>query len=211
MIPTPVSKKIRSRLNLSIQKKPHFLFRQNLLFDKREKWEPKLRKGYPEFAKQFDILNRQVTGFRKYRPPIVKKEEIKKNYDISNFHEVKSKFRFEINGFFEDGGNVFCEELYRTARRMFIVGWIKCRSRFAMGHFQGDSYAISYLRHWFDMYSSEKNKIEKLKVFDENHGIPTFDYYNITVVKDYRTPAKKKMHHIQSQDFLKTKALFNLK
>ncbi|KAI4837440.1 acylphosphatase [Plasmodium brasilianum] len=238
MIPTPVSKKIRSRLNLSIQKKPHFLFRQNLLFDKREKWEPKLRKGYPEFAKQFDILNRQVnltkqkcvhsvyiscndgapnwelqyltrvvTGFRKYRPPIVKKEEIKKNYDISNFHEVKSKFRFEINGFFEDGGNVFCEELYRTARRMFIVGWIKCRSRFAMGHFQGDSYAISYLRHWFDMYSSEKNKIEKLKVFDENHGIPTFDYYSERL---QNTCKEKNASHSES-GFFKNKGTIQFK
>lgn len=43
----------------------------------------------------------QVTGFRKYKPPLVKKEEIKKNYDITNFHEVKSKFRFEMNGIFE--------------------------------------------------------------------------------------------------------------
>ncbi|GAW81968.1 hypothetical protein, conserved [Plasmodium gonderi] len=211
MIPTPVSKKIRSRLNLSIHKKPHFLFRQNLLLDKGQKWEPKLRKGHPEFVKQFDILNRQVTGFRKYKPPVVRREEMKRNYDITNFHEVKSKFRFEINGFFEDEGNVFCDELYRTAKRMFIVGWIKCRKRFAMGHFQGDSYAISYLRHWFDMYSSQTNKIDKLRIFDENHGISNFDYYNITVVKDYRSPAKKKMHLIQSHEFLKTKALFNLK
>ncbi|KJP88916.1 hypothetical protein AK88_01410 [Plasmodium fragile] len=211
MIPTPVSKKIRSRLSLSIHKKPHFLFRQNVLLDKGEKWEPKLRKGHPEFAKQFDILNRQVTGFRKYKPPVVKKEETKRNYDITNFHEVKSKFRFDINGFFEDDGNVFCQELYRTAKRMFIVGWIKCRRRFAMGHFQGDSYAISYLRHWFDMYSSQTNRIDKLRIFDENHGIASYDYYNITVVKDYRSPAKKKMHLIQSKDFLKTKALFKLK
>ncbi|SBS85601.1 conserved Plasmodium protein, unknown function [Plasmodium ovale curtisi] len=176
MLPTPVSKKIRSRLNLSIQKKPHFLFRSNLLLEKKEKWEPTLRKGHPEFAKQFDILNRQVTGFRKYKPPTAKREELKRNYDITNFHEVKSKFRFEINGFFQDGGNVFCDELYTTAKRMFLVGWIKCRRRFAIGHFQGDSYAISYLRHWFDMYSSEINKIENLKIFDENHGIPNFDY-----------------------------------
>ncbi|CRG93632.1 conserved Plasmodium protein, unknown function [Plasmodium gallinaceum] len=211
MIPTPVSKKIRSRLNLSIQKKPHFLFRQNVLLDKREKWEPKLRKGHPQFIKQFDILNRQVTGFRKYKQVTIKREEIKKNYDITNFHEVKSKFRFEINGYFGDNGNIFCEELYRTAKRMFIVGWIKCRKRFAMGHFQGDSYAISYLRHWFDMYSSDTNRIDKLKIFDENHGIPNLDYYNITIVKDYRSPAKKKMHMIQSQDFLKTKKLFNIK
>ncbi|SCP05209.1 conserved Plasmodium protein, unknown function [Plasmodium ovale] len=211
MLPTPVSKKIRSRLNLSIQKKPHFLFRSNLLLEKKEKWEPTLRKGHPEFAKQFDILNRQVTGFRKYKPPTAKREELKRNYDITNFHEVKSKFRFEINGFFQDGGNVFCDELYTTAKRMFLVGWIKCRRRFAIGHFQGDSYAISYLRHWFDMYSSEINKIENLKIFDENHGIPNFDYYNITIVRDYRSPAKKKMHLIQSEEFLKTKALFNLK
>ncbi|SBT39229.1 conserved Plasmodium protein, unknown function [Plasmodium ovale wallikeri] len=250
MLPTPVSKKIRSRLNLSIQKKPHFLFRSNLSLEKKEKWEPTLRKGHPEFAKQFDILNRQVTGFRKYKPPPAKREELKRNYDITNFHEVKSKFRFEINGFFQvilanvlwnflfhpfvDGGNVFCDELYTTAKRMFLVGWIKCRRRFAIGHvrtqrekapshiyqrpffpvrtgvvgeimhastplcdrfllrlyistlvfapcptplqFQGDSYAISYLRHWFDMYSSEFNKIENLKIFDENHGIPNFDY-----------------------------------
>lgn len=60
MIPTPVSKKIRSRLSLSVQKKPHFLFRQNLLLEKKDKWEPKLRKGHPDFATQFDILNRQV-------------------------------------------------------------------------------------------------------------------------------------------------------
>ncbi|CDU15884.1 hypothetical protein YYC_00123 [Plasmodium yoelii 17X] len=211
MIPTPVSKKIRSRLSLSVQKKPHFLFRQNLLLEKKDKWEPKLRKGHPEFATQFDILNRQVTGFRKYKPPLVKKEEIKKNYDITNFHEVKSKFRFEINGIFEDGGSVFCDELYKTAKRMFLVGWIKCRRKFVMGHFQGDSYSISYMRHWFDIYSSEFNKIHNLKIFDENHGIPKFDYYNITIVKDYRSPAKKKMHLIQSQEYLKTKALFNLK
>ncbi|SBT77863.1 conserved Plasmodium protein, unknown function [Plasmodium ovale] len=211
MLPTPVSKKIRSRLNLSIQKKPHFLFRSNLSLEKKEKWEPTLRKGHPEFAKQFDILNRQVTGFRKYKPPPAKREELKRNYDITNFHEVKSKFRFEINGFFQDGGNVFCDELYTTAKRMFLVGWIKCRRRFAIGHFQGDSYAISYLRHWFDMYSSEFNKIENLKIFDENHGIPNFDYYNITIVRDYRSPAKKKMHLIQSEEFLKTRALFNLK
>ncbi|SOV12360.1 conserved Plasmodium protein, unknown function [Plasmodium sp. gorilla clade G2] len=209
MIPSPVSKKIRSRLNLSIHKKPHFLFRQNLLLDKKEKWQPKLKKGHPEFEKQFDILNRQVTGFRKYKAPPTKREEIKKEYDITNFHEVKSKFRFEIKGFFEDGGNMFCEELYRTAKRLYIVGWIKCRKRFATGHFQGDSYTISYMRHWFDMYSSDRNKIEALKIFDENHGIPNFDYYNITIVRDYRTPGKKKMHLIQGQDFLKTKALFN--
>ncbi|VWU52016.1 conserved protein, unknown function [Hepatocystis sp. ex Piliocolobus tephrosceles] len=211
MIPTPVSKKIRSRLSLSIQKKPHFLFRPNLKLDKQEKWHPTLKKGHPNFEQQFDILNRQVTGFRKYKPPFVKKENVKRNYDITNFHEVKSKFRFEINGYFKDGGSIFCDELYRTAMRLFIVGWIKCRKCFATGHFQGDSYAISYLRQWFDMYSSECNKINKLKFFDENHGIEQFDYYTVTIVNDYRTPAKKKMHQIKSQEFLKTRELFNIK
>lgn len=211
MIPSPVSKKIRCRLNLSIHKKPHFLFRENVLVQKKERWVPVLKKGHPQFEKQFDILNRQVTGFRKYKPSFVQREEIKKNYDISNFHEVKSKFRFQIHGFFAENGDIFCEELYRTAKRLFLVGWIKCRKRFVIGHFQGDSYAISYMRHWFDMYSSNENKIEEIKIFDENNGFPNFEYYNITIVRDYRSPGKKKMHMSQSQEFLKTRALFRLK
>lgn len=211
MIPSPVSKKIRCRLNLSIRKRPHFLFRDKTLIENRERWIPVLKKGHPQFDKQFDILNRQVTGFRKYKQSYTQTGDMKKNYDITNFHEVKSKFRFEINGFFAENGDIFCEHLYRTAKRLFVVGWIKCRKRFAMGHFQGDSYAISYLRHWLEIYSSNENKIEQIKIFDENNGISQFDYYNITIVKDYRSPGKKKMHMSQSQEYLKTRALFSLK
>lgn len=178
---------------------------------KRERWIPVLKKGHPQFEKMPDILNRQVTGFKKYKPTFIPKEEIKRNYDITNFHEVKCKFRFQINGFFAENGDTFCDELFRIAKRLFIVGWIKCRKRFVLGHFQGDSYAISYIQHWLDMYSSNENKIDTIKIFDQNNGIPNFDYYNITVVRDYRHPGKKKMHMSQSQGYLQTRSLFGFK
>lgn len=133
-----------------------------------------LKKGVPQLNTQFDTLNTIVTGFRKYQLPPEKLPPLGRDFDEKNWHELFGKFRFELLGFFPHNGDLLRDKLLRVARDLFIVGWVKCRSQFAIGHLQGDVYALSYIRRWLEIHAEEE--ITGLKIFDENIGLQTLDY-----------------------------------
>ncbi|KAL8424567.1 hypothetical protein Efla_005673 [Eimeria flavescens] len=157
-----------------------------------------LKRGVPQLDAQFDTLNTTVTGFRKYRAPPVKPPPLRRDFTEKTFHELFGKFRFEVLGAFPYNGDVFRDKLLRVSRDLFIVGWIKCRAKFAIGHLQGDVYALSYLRRWLEVHADES--ISSVSIFDEAIGLQALDYEQIAAVNDYRSPAKLKLHMLMAAE-----------
>ncbi|KAL8269990.1 hypothetical protein Esti_006090 [Eimeria stiedai] len=162
-----------------------------------------LKKGVPQLDAQFDTLNTIVTGFRKYQAPPEKLPPLRRDYTEKTFHELFGKFRFEVLGSFPYEGTLFRDQMLRVARDLFIVGWVKCRSKFAIGHLQGDAYALSYFRRWLEVHAEEN--ISSISFFDESLGLRSLDYEQVAAVNDYRSPAKKKLHMLVAAE--KRKAL----
>ncbi|XP_026194588.1 uncharacterized protein LOC34619648 [Cyclospora cayetanensis] len=162
-----------------------------------------LKKGIPQLELQFDTLNTIVTGFRKYQPPPEKLPPLRREYTEKNFNELFAKCRFELHGSFPYNGDKLRDEILRIAKDLHIVGWVKCRSNFASGHLQGDTFALSYFRRWLDRHAPYA--IDSTNFFDEAIGLQALDYQQIAAVNDYRSPAKKKLHMLMAAE--KQKAL----
>jgi len=122
--------------------------------------------------------------------------------EASQFHEMKSKFRFTVSGTFEKKGEPFQREMMQMCRNLELVGWLKCRKGFAVGHLQGDIYALSYMKRWLDRDETRNGRIQSVSFFDENFGIPAFDFKNLVAVYDRRSPSKKKMHSLMLRNSL---------
>jgi len=153
------------------------------------------KKGIPIFRKGFpDFKQTSLTSMTKYkepakatpRPPIIK--------DAANLHEMKSKFRFSAEGFFQNKGTGFETDILRLCRTLELVGWVKCRRRFALGHLQGDVTSLAYLKRWLDRDETKGGKIQNVRFYDENFGIANFDFTNLIAIYDRRTMSKKKLH-----------------
>ncbi|CDI82940.1 hypothetical protein, conserved [Eimeria acervulina] len=97
-----------------------------------------------------------------------------------------------------DNGDVFRDKMLRVSRDLFLVGWIKCRSKFAIGHVQGDVYALSYFRRWMERHAEEE--IKCCSFTEETIGLQKLDYEQMAAVNDYRSPAKKKLHMLLSAE-----------
>ena len=77
------------------------------------------------------------------------------------------------------------------------MGWFKARRRFAIGHFQGDVYGLSYMQKWLreQHLTREAGVIMSQNITDENFGIPEpLAYKQLIAVKDWRTAHKKVQH-----------------
>ncbi|XP_952529.1 uncharacterized protein TA11800 [Theileria annulata] len=185
--------------SLKNKAKSTFLLSRNSIFPpsrRPEKWlydslktHPTLNRGYPVFDTIFDTLNQKASGLRRYRP----KEEkipVKKDYDLTNQHEMNHRFRFELNGVFNE--KKFETELQSYCNQLFLVGWIKCRKKFAIGH--GNVIATTQMKRWMEIHGSDNAKFSRVFFHDENYSIPKLDYSHLTVVKDYRKPLKKLQH-----------------
>jgi hypothetical protein len=107
---------------------------------------------------------------------------------------MNAKFQFRINGHFPEGGTSLEEELHKVASDLFLLGFIKVRSRYAIGHLQGDAYATSYMRKWMEDRCNSSGKIDSVHVFDDSYGIPEFRYTKLECIKDWRSPIRRKQH-----------------
>ncbi|CEM13178.1 unnamed protein product [Vitrella brassicaformis CCMP3155] len=155
------------------------------------------RKGIPLLDKHYDPLKKKkVGGFRKYRPPPKPRPPIRRDYNPGDCHEMLGKFRFEAQGTFPESGQLFMDDFRRRARELYLRGWIKGRSAFAIGCVQGDVYALSHLRRWLeDRYSPHAN-IASLKILDESFGIPELEYKvpYVFADRDLRKPKNVERH-----------------
>lgn len=150
-------------------------------------------RGVPVFTKTVDTIQNFATGNRQYKPP-VKRAPLVTDFDASNMHEMKAKFQFYISGSFPDSGKFMEQELYRAASDLQLLGFIKVRARYAMGHLQGDTYSASYMRRWMESRCNSTGKIESVHVFDDSYGIPEFRYTKLECIKDWRSPIRRKQH-----------------
>ncbi|EDO06690.2 hypothetical protein BBOV_II007400 [Babesia bovis T2Bo] len=152
---------------------------------------PVLHRGYPVFDTIFDTLNDKASGLRKYK----RREEkpvVRTDYTPNDMHEMNHRFRFKLSGTFN--AKSFESELESHCNQLFLVGWIKCRRTFAIGHLQGNVIATSYMKRWMEICGTKNGHFTSVMFFDENYAIPKLDYTEITVVRDYRKPQKKAQH-----------------
>ncbi|GBE60852.1 hypothetical protein, conserved [Babesia ovata] len=164
---------------------------------------PVLSRGYPVFDTIFDTLNDKASGLRKYKPK-QERPVVRTDYNADNMHEMNHRFRFKLAGTFN--GEVGMAVIYRSAAKsfeseleshcnqLFLVGWIKCRRYFAIGHLQGNVIATSYMKRWMQISGAKSAHFNSAVFFDENYAIPKLDYQELTVVRDYRKPQKKAQH-----------------
>ncbi|PHJ23360.1 hypothetical protein CSUI_002787 [Cystoisospora suis] len=114
------------------------------------------------------------------------------------------KFRFQARGYFTQEGDVLREDLLGVCRDLYLVGWIKCRRSFAIGHLQGDVCALSYMRRYLEKYRED---VHAVSFYEENFGMPAVEYERVTAVNDYRAPAKKRQHAIAAAEKMKATRL----
>jgi hypothetical protein len=150
-------------------------------------------RGVPIFTETVDTIRNVATGNRQYKPP-VKLPTLKTDFDDSSFHEMRSKFQFHLVGAFPFGGSTFESEIFSLASDLSLVGFIKVRARYAIGHFQGDSYSMSYMRKWLKDRYNEVGNIEKIHFFDDSEGLPDFRYSQLECIKDWRSPVRRRQH-----------------
>nr|PUA90849.1 hypothetical protein TGBR9_249790 [Toxoplasma gondii TgCATBr9] len=202
----PRSAKVRAILNLSVeQRQPNPLRapRKSLL-DPPPCVAP-LEKGNPKLDRQFDTLNRSITGFRKYKAPHTTAPRVVRDRDETNFHEMLGKFRFDLQGSFKENGDMLRDSLLQVGRDLFLVGWVKCRSRFATGHIQGDVHALSYMRRYLEKHVDES--VSSVRFYEENFGMPLLEYERLSAVNDFRAPGKKQQHALRAAEKNKAKKL----
>ncbi|ORM40901.1 uncharacterized protein BXIN_1779 [Babesia sp. Xinjiang] len=189
--PKSLKNKAKSTLPLVRQNLLQPLLRpQKSLYDTANV-HPVLHRGYPVFDTIFDTLNDKASGLRKYK----RREEratVRTDYDASNMHEMNHRFRFKLSGTFN--AKSFESELESHCNQLFLVGWIKCRRSFAIGHLQGNVIATSYMKRWMEICGAKNAHFASAIFFDENYAIPKLDYTELTVVRDYRKPQKKAQH-----------------
>jgi hypothetical protein len=151
------------------------------------------KRGVPVFSDEVDTIQNFATGNRQYKPQ-VKKAPVVTEYDSSNFNEMLAKFQFRLEGFFPQGGTAIEAEIHKVASDLFLVGFIKVRSRYAIGHLQGDAYAMSYMRKWMEDRCNTSGKMESVHIFGDSYGIPEFRYSKLECIKDWRSPVRRRQH-----------------
>lgn len=151
------------------------------------------KRGVPIFSRTVDTIQALATGNRQYKPPVPKAPLIA-DFDESSFHEMIAKFQFHLDGHFPTGGGCLEAELYRIASDLHLLGFIKARSRYAIGHLQGDVFAMSYMRKWLEDRCNDSGKIDIVHVFGESYGLPEYRYTKLECIKDWRSPVRRRQH-----------------
>lgn len=184
---------------LSITKRPNRFWRPDLGLLKEDKLLPKIVFGHPQFEKTYDVLDGRGSSFRQYRPPPKPKPFISRDsadYTEDNLHELLGKFRFEATGIFWQRGEKAEREAFDTAYNLHLVGWLKVRKSFMLGHLQGDVFALSYFQRWLEEkhLSPEAGTMENVQLWEVNTGIDKpLKYGFLRCVKDRRMYGKKKV------------------
>ena len=123
-----------------------------------------------------------------------------RDYDSSNFHDMKGKFKFHLTGRFPNGAAEFEKELHGVAADLHLVGFLKARSRYSIGHLEGDVYSLSYMRKWMEDRCNENGTIDTVQVFEDSYGIPEFRYTKLECIKDWRSPVRRRQHMSSLQE-----------
>mmetsp|Transcript_28694 Transcript_28694/g.67458 ORF Transcript_28694/g.67458 Transcript_28694/m.67458 type:complete len:235 (-) Transcript_28694:127-831(-) len=181
-------------------KKPNPEWRQWDGLLRPPKLHPTFERGYPQFEKPFDPANRLTPASqRKWRPPpqprIVSRNS--DDYNQDNLHELKSKFQFEVKGIFHDKGYMAEKEVFDTAFQLHLVGWLKVRATFILGHVQGDTYALSYFKKYLEEkhLSREAGTIDWVRLWEYNTGLEVpLSYRVLWCDKDWRKYRTRKGH-----------------
>lgn len=224
-----VTTKNKIKIALSVARKvnmqwrpPNFHDHLNLIHPEPQMLR-KHNKGMPDFGAQEDVLQSKVNSFRSYKRPIPSfdrkkyfdelKERMSPGKDAP-IHELHGKFKFLLQGDFRENGEVLEEEMFKAGFDMHLVGWMKVRSNFAMGHFQGDLLALSSMQRWIAQrhLSRQAGRITSHKFTSENWGlspeyvgtktnvndypIPCMRYRHLRCKKDWRRTNTKKMHQM---------------
>jgi len=153
----------------------------------------KFKRGVPVFSETVDTIRNVATGNRQYKP-LVKPSQLFVDFDESSFHEMRCKFQFHLSGTFHHGGASFDSELHNVASDLSLVGFIKTRSQYAIGHLQGDTYSVSHMRKWLKDRCNEEGTIHKVHFFDDSYGLPDFRYTKLESIKDWRNPVRRRQH-----------------
>eukprot|EP00434_Breviolum_minutum_P035764 symbB.v1.2.031668.t1/scaffold3700.1/size51726/7 len=183
-------------------RKPNTDWKPNYGLLARQKLHPLILNGYPQFEKPYDPENRRTPPTqKKYRPPfpapVVKASRESADYNEDNIHQLKSKFQFEVKGMFHDKGYLAEKEVFNTAFNLHLVGWLKIRSNFMLGHVQGDTYALSYFKKYLEEkhLSKEAGTIDWVRLFEYNTGLSTpLHYRHLYCEKDWRKYRRRKAH-----------------
>jgi len=151
------------------------------------------KRGVPVFSETVDTIRNVATGNRQYKP-VAKPAPLLTDYDESTFHEMRSKFQFHLSGSFRNGGASLEAELHRVASELSLVGFIKARSQYAIGHLQGDSYSLSYMRKWLENHCHDGGPIRNVHFFNSSYGLPEFRYSKLECIKEWRSPVRRRQH-----------------
>ena len=151
------------------------------------------KRGVPIFSRTVDTIQNLATGNRQYKQP-VKKAPLITDYTEQNYHEMMGKFQFHLNGSFPEGGRYLENELHQTASDLHLLGFMKVRSMYAMGHLQGDVYALSYMRKWMEDKYNKSGRIDSVHIFEDSYGLPELRYSKLECIKDWRSPVRRRQH-----------------
>lgn len=153
----------------------------------------KYKRGVPIFSQTVDTIKQFATGNRQYKPPN-KRTPLVTDFTDANYHEMNAKFQFHVDGVFPGGGEAFEEELFKVAQDLHLVGFMKVRSRYALGHLQGDVFSLSYMRKWLQDRQQTSGRMENVHIFEDSYGIPEFRYTKLECMKDWRSPIRRRQH-----------------
>eukprot|EP00930_Biecheleria_cincta_P071003 TRINITY_DN58561_c0_g1_i1.p1 TRINITY_DN58561_c0_g1~~TRINITY_DN58561_c0_g1_i1.p1 ORF type:complete len:236 (-),score=36.75 TRINITY_DN58561_c0_g1_i1:53-760(-) len=186
---------------LGMTRKPATEWRQEYGLLRKPKDLPFIKKGWPQFEKAFDPANSQIPpSFRVYKPPIPPQSNVSRNvedYTADNLHELYGKFQFEAQGVFHQNGYIAEKEVLDTAFNLHLVGWLKIRSTFMLGHVQGDTYALSYFKKYLEEkhLSREAGTLDWVRLWEFNTGLETpLKYKHLFCDKDRRKYKNRKIH-----------------
>jgi hypothetical protein len=151
------------------------------------------KRGVPVFSSTVDTIKQFATGNRQYKGAS-KRNVLKTDFDHTSYHRMVGKFQFHITGLFPRGGTAYEDELFRVASDLGLVGFIKARSGYALGHFQGDVFSLSHMRKWIDSRQQETGEVSAVHFFEDSYGLPELRYNKLECIKDWRSPIRRRQH-----------------
>lgn len=191
---------------LSITRRRNRQWRPELGLLRPDKETPYMKLGHPVFDLPYTPFKPKGGSFRKYREPPKPKPPVSRDsdyYNEDNLPELRGKFRFEALGKFHKKGEIAEHETFHAAFGMHLVGWLKVRPTFMLGHLHGDVTALSYFRRWLEdkHLSSEAGAINQVRVFEVNTGIDRpLETNSLVAIKDRRKYGKRKIHLMMAME-----------
>lgn len=140
----------------------------------------KLKGGRPKFKIPWDPFTQTLSDNKKYVAPKKAAPPLPEVENPLQWHKMLGKFQFNIQGSFSNSGDLFKHSFSRVCKSMHLVGWVRCRSNFVVGHVQGDAISLTYLKKWLNDHMAPGSKIDRIQFFDENYGLRELDYKFLT-------------------------------